>query len=68
MIWQNMESNLSSSLGQPHLPSGSSLNADTFLPSCICTGDSPAQREVPPDTRVDVMWSEPTGEKLEKEF
>ena len=63
-----MGSNLNSSFLQPHLPAGSFLNIDTLLPTCTCTGDSPAQRELPPDTRVDMMWSEPTGEKLEKEF
>ena len=42
-----MGSNLNSSFLQPHLPAGSFLNIDTLLPTCTCTGDSPAQRELP---------------------
>ena len=48
MIWPDTGSHLSSSLLQPHLPPGSSLNTHTLLPSCICTGGSSAWRAYPP--------------------
>ena len=48
MIWPDTGSHHSSSLLQPHLPPGSSLNTHTLLPSCICTGGSSAWRALPP--------------------
>lgn len=55
MIWPDTGSHLNSSFLQPHLPPGSSLNTDTLLPSCICTGGSSAWRELPPDILVHIL-------------
>lgn len=55
MIWPDTGSHHSSSLLQPHLPPGSSLNTHTLLPSCICTGGSSAWRALPPDMLVDIL-------------
>ena len=55
MIWPDTRSHVNSSLLQPHLPPGSSLNTHTLLPSCICTGGSSAWRELPPDMLLDIL-------------
>ena len=55
MIWPDTGSHRNSSLLQPHLPPGSSLNTHTLPPSCICTGGSSAWRALPPDMLVDIL-------------
>ena len=55
MIWPDTGSHHSSSLLQPHLPPGSSLNTHTLLLSCICTGGSSAWRALPSDMLVDIL-------------
>lgn len=55
MIWPDTRSHVNSSLLQPHLPPGSSLNTHTLLPSCICTGGSSAWRGLPPDMLMDIL-------------